>query len=76
MEPRISEFSKFGRNSKMAAADRKLDLDRWGPPSWMYHVTKPRPLIGSNFRIFGGYPRYDVITGISDSSGYGISRIN
>ena len=26
MEPRISE-SKFGRNSKMAAADTKFDLD-------------------------------------------------
>ena len=32
MEPQISEFSKFGRISKMAAADRKLDLDHWGPP--------------------------------------------
>ena len=29
MEPRISE-SKFGRNSKMAAADTKFDLDHGG----------------------------------------------
>ena len=26
------KFPKFGQNSKMAAADRKLDLDHWGLP--------------------------------------------
>ena len=80
MEPRISE-SKFGRISKMAAADRKFpkfDLDHGGSHfesmgAAIFFCLRMR-VRTPKFAIFGGISRYDVITRISDSSGFAENR--